>query len=110
MKLAVSGMGALFHYAIPQAVHKLGLLGRFYTALWSGKNWGKLTQLVLAQVWPGGRTEFSLRLAFDIPILMFHYTDSRGRYSGSRKLGPALLFASRVMLLQQYEALDMQAK
>lgn len=30
-------MGALFHYAIPLAVHRLGWLGQFYTDIWAGK-------------------------------------------------------------------------
>lgn len=35
--IAVAQMGARQHYALPIALERLGLLGRFYTDLWAGK-------------------------------------------------------------------------
>lgn len=39
MNVAVTRMGALFHYAIPKTVHRLGMLGRFYTDVWADAPW-----------------------------------------------------------------------
>jgi len=36
-RIAVTRMGALFHYAIPIAIHRMGWLGQFYTDVWSAK-------------------------------------------------------------------------
>ena len=87
MKIAVTRMGALFHYAIPRAVHQLGLLGRFYTDIWSGKPWGKLLEAVP----PGMRIRFRetparttsrdlpLHLVTEFPALAFQYGLERRR-------------------------------
>jgi glycosyltransferase involved in cell wall biosynthesis len=67
MKLAVTRIGALFHYAIPKTVHQLGLLGRFYTDLWSGKYWGRLIELLPARVRPDALKRLIGRSAAGIP-------------------------------------------
>ena len=67
MKLAVTRMGALFHYAIPRAVHNLGLLGRFYTDIWSGKPWGKLLEAIPARLRPDSLKRLLGRQARDLP-------------------------------------------
>jgi glycosyltransferase involved in cell wall biosynthesis len=67
MKIAVTRMGALFHYAIPRTVHKLGLLGRFYTDIWSGKGWGKLLEAVPIGLRPDSLKRLLGRHARDLP-------------------------------------------
>jgi glycosyltransferase involved in cell wall biosynthesis len=67
VKIAVTRMGALFHYAIPRAVHRLGLLGRFYTDLWSGKSWGKLLEAIPAGLRPDSLKRLLGRHAKDLP-------------------------------------------
>jgi glycosyltransferase involved in cell wall biosynthesis len=39
MKVAITRMGALFHYSIPKTVHRVGMLGRFYTDVWADALW-----------------------------------------------------------------------
>jgi glycosyltransferase involved in cell wall biosynthesis len=68
MKIAVTRMGALFHYAIPRAVHQLGLLGRFYTDIWSGKSWGKLLKGVPPGMRPDSVKRLLGRQARDLPL------------------------------------------
>lgn len=46
MKVDVTRMGALFHYAIPKAVHRLGVLRRFHTDVWADAPWGKMLGMV----------------------------------------------------------------
>lgn len=67
MKIAVTRIGALFHYAIPRGVHRLGLLGQFYTDLWSGKSWGKVLEAIPAGLRPDSLKRLLGRHAKDLP-------------------------------------------
>ena len=86
MKIAVTRMGALFHYAIPRTIYRLGLLGRFYTDIWSDKPWGRMLNKIPKAVQPGfikrlaGRRADGLpsELVTDFPLLAVSYR-VRGR-------------------------------
>ncbi len=57
-KIAVTRIGALFHYAIPKAIHRLGWLDRFYTDLWTPPWMRGLKRVVPTH----GRFKFSIKL------------------------------------------------
>jgi len=60
-------MGALFHYAIPRTVHRLGLLGRFYTDIWSDKPWGRMLNRIPKAVRPAFVKRLAGRRADGLP-------------------------------------------
>jgi glycosyltransferase involved in cell wall biosynthesis len=79
-------MGALFHYAIPRAVHNLGLLGRFYTDIWSGKPWGRLLEAIPAGLRPDSLRRLLGRHAEDLPSdLVTEFPGLAFRYALERK-------------------------
>jgi len=92
MKIAVTRMGALFHYSIPRTVQALGMLGRFYTDAWAGKPWGRALGAVPAGMRPDrlrrllGRqtSEIPSELVTDFPVLAIRYGMKR---RGSRSVG-----------------------
>ena len=81
MKIAVTRIGALFHYSIPRTVHSLGMLGQFYTDAWAGKTWGRALAAVPAAMRPdrlrrllGRQTaEVPSALVTDFPVLAFRF-------------------------------------
>jgi len=56
--IAVTRIGALFHYAIPKAIHRLGWLDQFYTDLWTPTWMRGLKNVVPSQ----GRFKFAHKL------------------------------------------------
>jgi glycosyltransferase involved in cell wall biosynthesis len=81
VKIAVCRIGALFHYAIPRALHRRGLLERFYTDLWTGSGWfWPLHQLPGWRRWPAltklrerWHPELPNRLVRSFPALGLNY-------------------------------------
>jgi len=93
MKVAVTRMGALFHYAIPRTVHSLGLLGQFYTDIWSGNGWGDLIRMIPPAFQPkpvkrlASRCvkEIPLGLVTDFPMLALDYGFRRWRANNAEE-------------------------
>ena len=77
MKVDVTRMGALFHYAIPKALNRLGMLGRFHTDVWAGASWANVLTLVPKRCQPSllvrllGRRSDALprKVVKDYPIM-----------------------------------------
>jgi hypothetical protein len=60
-------MGALFHYAIPLAVHRLGWLGQFYTDIWAEKPLWKPLQAIPLSLRTNALKRFLGRSAAGLP-------------------------------------------
>lgn len=67
LQVAVTRMGALFHYAIPRAIYGLGNLGRLYTDIWASKPLWHPLRLVPNMIRPKPLKRFLARCSNDLP-------------------------------------------
>lgn len=66
-RIAVTRMGALFHYAIPKAINRLGWLGQFYTDIWAAKTTWSPLHTIPHSFRPEGLRRFLGRSAEGLP-------------------------------------------
>lgn len=67
MNVAVAQLGARGHYALPQMLHKMGMLERFYTDICAVKGWPRLLHAVPPSLRSSGLKRLLERVPYGIP-------------------------------------------